>query len=67
MISEVKESTGVIRTINKHLSEENCIHNIREIMQEALENIGTGVEAPVTAFETKDRSQGPLNHATEVR
>jgi hypothetical protein len=39
MISEVLESTDVIRTINKHLSEENCIHNIREIMQEALENI----------------------------
>jgi hypothetical protein len=65
--SEVQESTGVMRTINKHLTEINCIHNIREIMQEALENIGAGALTPVTASETKDRSQGPLNHATQNR
>ena len=67
MNSEVRESTGVIRTINKHLSEDNCIHNIREIMREALENIGTGASTPVTTFETKDKSQGPLNHAIKDR
>lgn len=66
MISEVQESTGVIRIINKHLSEDNCIHNIREIMQ-ALENIGAGVNAPVTALETKDRLQGVSDHAIEDR
>jgi len=38
--SEVQESISVIRTIHKHLAEDNCIHNIREIMQEALENNG---------------------------
>ena len=37
-MNEVQESTVVIRTIYKHLSEDYCIHNIREIMQEALEN-----------------------------
>jgi hypothetical protein len=67
MISEVLESTGVIRTINKHLDEYNCIHNIREIMKEALENISAGVNAPVTASETKDRLQGVSDHATEDR
>jgi hypothetical protein len=65
--SEVLESTGVIKTINKHLTEDTCTHNIYEIMQEALENIGTGDRTPVTALETKDRSQGPLNHAIEDR
>jgi hypothetical protein len=67
MTSEVLESTGVMRTINKHLTEDTCIHNIYEIMQEALENIGTGGRTPVTALETKDRSQGVPNHAIEDR
>jgi hypothetical protein len=67
MTSEVLESTGVIKTINKHLTEDTCIHNIYEIMQEALENIGAGVNAPVTALETKDRLHGVPNHAIEDR
>jgi hypothetical protein len=63
MNPEVLESTGVMRTINKHLTEDTCIHNIYEIMQEALENIGAGVNAPVTASDTKDRLHRDPTHA----
>jgi hypothetical protein len=40
MRSEICQSIIIIRTIHKHLAEENCIHDIHEIMQEALENNG---------------------------
>jgi hypothetical protein len=37
MNSEVKESTRIIKVINEHLAESDCHHNIKSIMQEALE------------------------------
>ncbi len=46
-MNEVLESTIVIRTIHKHLTEDHCIHNIREIMKEALESkSGLGQPTP---------------------
>ena len=38
MISEVTESTLIIKVINEHLAESDCHHNIKSIMQEALES-----------------------------
>ena len=38
MISEVTESTRIIKVINEHLAESDCHHNIKSIMQEALES-----------------------------
>jgi hypothetical protein len=37
MNSEVVESTRIIKVINEHLAESDCHHNIKSIMQEALE------------------------------
>lgn len=58
MNSEVQESIVVIRTIHKHLAEENCIHTIREIMQEALENRESGQHSQTPPTGKTQSSQG---------
>jgi len=67
MISEVQESTVVIRTIGKHLAEENCMHNIREIMQEALDSKSGLVTSQANADDDLDLTIPKVQNHPKLR